>query len=105
MNVWLEIFMPLISVVLTAIIGVVAARVSDWLNLKNEKLLRDALHQSAENGLRYALTNGAGPKSQEVIAAATRYVKNKNPETLKRLGVSDNALTDIIKTKAVARNE
>lgn len=99
MNTALEILAPLLTLVVTVATTILARKVNEWFDLKNEKMLRDALHQSAENGLRYALTRGAGPASAEVLAQATRYVKDKNPETLRKLGVSDNDLGDIIKTK------
>jgi len=96
----LQIFMPLLTAVVTVGSAVVAKRLNDWLGLKNESLLRDALHQAAENGLAYALTRGSNPASGAVIKDALDYVKSKNPQTVKKLRVSDAALVEIIKSKA-----
>jgi hypothetical protein len=96
----LNIMAPLLSVMVTIAAGVIAKKATTFLGLKNEKLLRDALHASAENGIKYALARGHGPGSASVIGAAVEYVKAKNPETLRKLRVSDDALKDIIRTKA-----
>lgn len=105
----LQIATPLLSVVVTIAAGVVARKANTWLGLKNEKLLRDALHASAENGIKYAVARGFGPGAASALGAAVEYVKAKNPETLRRLRVSDDALKDIIRTKTttptVDRNE
>ncbi|MVA26884.1 hypothetical protein V6582_14820 [Agrobacterium vitis] len=71
--------------------------------LEVEAKLRDCLHFAAENGLRFALTKAglpavAGPAAA-VVADAMFYVREKNPQTLEKLGVNDKALEDIILSK------
>lgn len=68
-----------------------------------ESKLREALHFAAENGLRFALTKAGMPAiaepTAEIIADALFYVTDKNPDTIKKLGVNGNALEDIIRAK------
>lgn len=71
--------------------------------LEVEVLLRDALHASAANAISYAvakagLAPGAG-LTRQIIEDAATYVAQKNPETLAKLNVSENALRDIILSK------
>ena len=70
--------------------------------LEVEAHLRQALHFAAENGLRFALTRagvaGAEPAAEQ-LADAMFYVQSKNPDTLDKLGVSDDALRDIVLSK------
>ncbi|MBB4954380.1 hypothetical protein H4S14_004145 [Agrobacterium vitis] len=71
--------------------------------LEVEGKLREALHFAAENGLRFALTKAGMPTiaepTAEIIADALFYVTDKNPDTIKKLGVNGNALEDIIRAK------
>ena len=98
----LNIMAPVLSVLVTIAAGMIAKKANTWLGLKNEKLLRDALHASAENGIKYAVARGYGPGAVTTLAAAAEYVKQKNPDTLRKLRVSDEALKDIIRTKTAA---
>ncbi|MCM2291077.1 hypothetical protein NAC44_01880 [Allorhizobium sp. BGMRC 0089] len=71
--------------------------------LEVEGKLREALHSAAENGLRFALTKAGMPTIAEptadIIADALFYVTDKNPDTIRKLGVSGNILEDIIRAK------
>jgi hypothetical protein len=68
-----------------------------------EAKLREALHFAAENGLRFALTKAGMPTiaepTAEIIANAIFYVTDKNPDTIRKLGVNGDALEDIIRAK------
>lgn len=70
-----------------------------------EAKLRDALHQSAANALKYALAKAGLPPiltgvvSSGVLGDAIAYVEEKNPEALTKLGVHPDALRDIILSK------
>lgn len=98
--VMLEIFGPLLMAVGTIVVGIVGQKAAQYLGSANEKVLRDALHQSADNAVKYAQQRlGPGALTQTVINSATEYVINKNPETLKKLGVNAGAVQDIIRTK------
>ncbi|QND45216.1 hypothetical protein HB780_05530 (plasmid) [Rhizobium lusitanum] len=71
--------------------------------LKVEGQLRDALHFCAENALKYAFAKlGLPPSltpSPEVLADAIAYVQSNNPDTIKALGVTEQALKQIILSK------
>ncbi|MVA40661.1 hypothetical protein [Agrobacterium vitis] len=71
--------------------------------LEVEAKLRDGLHFAADNGLRFALTKAGLPAiaapAAAVVADAMFYVREKNPQTLEKLGVNDKALEDIILSK------
>ncbi|SMD18046.1 hypothetical protein [Rhizobium sp. RU36D] len=76
----------------------------DAKRLEIEAQLRQALHQSAANALRYAmaksgLTTSAATIAPAVLKEAVRYVEDKNPDALARLDVSPDALRDIIMSK------
>lgn len=112
-DVW-QIVQPVVTLLVAtvgpALVAWIAARVIALLKITDEKQkleveekLRDALHQSAINALLYATSRyDAGSPSKvtsSVLSAAVDYVKEKNPDTLKKLGVSDRALSDIITSK------
>lgn len=115
-DIW-EILKPLVVVLVSTVgsvlIPVVAFRLVGFLGIKNENeakaleaKVRDALHQSAENALKYALfklnvvptMNQDLPKA--VIETAIDYVKSKNPDTAAEAKVDEKDLTEIILSKA-----
>lgn len=98
----LNVLTPVISVLVMMASALIAKKINDFFGLKNEEMLRDALHKAAENGLNYALNRGSGPVGATVIKDAVDYVKSKNPQTLEKLRVSDSALVEIIKSKISA---
>jgi hypothetical protein len=104
------IILVLASTVGTALAAVISAQLVRWLNIKskNERAdlegnLRNALHQSAENGINLAkvqLSKAAVESvSNKAINVAIDYVKQKNPAAVRKLKVSDAALADIVKSK------
>jgi hypothetical protein len=123
-SIWFDlwsIIQPLV-VLLCSIVGPVlvtwiSARLISLLKVANEKQqldietkLRQALHESAANALKFALARAgvsggaiahvtAAAITSGVLREATRYVEEKNPEALQRLGVAPNALQDIIMSK------
>ena len=74
---------------------------------KLEAQFRDALHQSALNGLKFAIAKRTGPVGDmiagvipdEVISDALDYVRRKNPDAVAKVDQED--LVDIIMSKAV----
>lgn len=118
---------PLIELVVSiagpVIVTWLSIKLATVLNVKADKdkteletRLRDALHISATNAIDYAsktlgvdllanktLVAGtgipAGVTTAQVIQTAADYVKDKNPETLTKLNVSDSQLKDILLTK------
>lgn len=120
-GVW-TVVQPIVVVLMTAIAPVIAALVTGLLvklfnlagiNDENARLsleakLRTALHEAAINAVKYAVARkvglpdmitGAVPK--EVIDVAIEYIRSKNPDTAKALGVNDADLTQIILSKIV----
>lgn len=99
----------LVSTVGPVLVTWIAARLISFLKLSGdakkteiEAGLRDALHKSALNGLKYAMAKTGVPPGvvgNLVLSEAAAYVQQKNPGTLNKLGVSDEALQQIIMSK------
>lgn len=89
----------------------ISARLIALLKVTDEKQraeieakMRDALHQSAMNAIRFAFTKAgmpsvAGQMNDTVLNEAVAYVTDKNPDALKKLGVNNKALRDILLSK------
>lgn len=99
----------LVSTVGPVLVTWISARLISLLKVSDdakraevEARLRDALHQSAMNALKYALAkSGATPSliGSTLISEAVRYVEDKNPEALDKLNVSSDGLREIIMSK------
>ena len=105
------------SIVGPVLVTWISARLISLLKVADEKQqldiqakLRQALHDSAANALKFALARSgisggaiASVTGSAVTSAmlheATKYVEEKNPEALQKLGVTPNALQDIIMSK------
>ncbi|CAN7329303.1 hypothetical protein LJR231_001803 [Phyllobacterium sp. LjRoot231] len=113
-DVW-EIVQP-IAVVLGTTVGPIiglwiAKQVITLLNIteatKSQELedrLREALHASAMNALKYAAAKaGLPPVALAATSSAVRdaitYIKTKNPDAIDAFGLSDKALQEIILSK------
>lgn len=96
-----------------------SVRLSAVLNVKEEKdkaelekAIRDAIHASAQNAWMFAMkklgvsfTELKAMGDQQLfqtLMEARRYVKDKNPEGLEKLGVTDKQLEDILLSKLPA---
>ncbi len=106
------------SIVGSVLITWISARLISLLKVADEKQqldiqakLRQALHDSAANALKFALAQSgissgmiasvtASAVTSAMLRDATKYVEEKNPEALQKLGVTPNALQDIISSKA-----
>lgn len=101
----------LVSTVGPVLVTWIAARLIALLKVTDEKQrveieakLRDALHQSAFNAIRFAMSkaglpNVGGVIHDTILAEARNYVVEKNPEALQKLGVDAKALEEIILSK------
>lgn len=101
----------LVSTVGPVLVTWIAARLIALLKVTDEKQrveieakLRDALHQSAANAIRFALAKAGvvhvgGRVSDGLISEAAKYVIEKNPEALQKLGVDAKGLDEIILSK------
>lgn len=95
---------PVIVVWLSAKLAGVLKITDETKRKEMEEKIRDALHASAANGLRYALTKAGLPvtaqPTPEILNMALEYVMEKNPETVNQLGASPKDVKDIILSKA-----
>ncbi|QXZ71852.1 hypothetical protein [Agrobacterium sp. S7/73] len=101
----------LVSTVGPVLVAWISARLISLLKITDEKQrvdieskLRDALHQSAANAVRFALAKAGvihvgGRVSDSILADAAKYVIEKNPEAIEKLGVNAKALNEIIMSK------
>lgn len=101
----------LISTVGPALVTWLSVRLITLLKISDEKQrieiearLRSALHESALNALKYAVTKTGLPLRVDsipgpVLDVAIEYVAEKNPQALSSLGVDVKALQDIIMSK------
>lgn len=101
----------LVSTVGPVLVTWIAARLITLLKVTDEKQrveieakLREALHQSALNAVKYALVkSGLSVNPTQIpgqlVTIATEYVREKNPEAVQRLGVDSKALEEIIMSK------
>lgn len=113
-DVWI-IIQPLVvlfsSTVLPALATWISFRVASLLKVTDEKQrveietnLRDALHHSALNAMKYAFAKAGLPAiggviNPSLVAEAVTYVTEKNPDALKKLGVDNKTLEEIILSK------
>lgn len=119
-NSWLHDFWLVIQPIVTTlavtlgpvIATVISAQIIRLLNIQNEEKrkqveeqIRNALHQAAANGLKFALARSGiilrpgDIVSPDIMDMAIDYVKTKNPDTAKQAGVDRDALTEIILSK------
>lgn len=117
-SVWYEVWtivqpvvVLLVSTVGPVLVTWIAARLIALLKVTDEKQrveieakLREALHQSAANAIRFALSkaglpNVGGVINDTILAEARKYVVEKNPEALEKLGVDGKGLEEIILSK------
>ncbi|MEJ8308622.1 hypothetical protein [Agrobacterium larrymoorei] len=101
----------LVSTVGPVLVGWISARLIALLKVSDEKQrveieakMREALHQSALNAIRFAFTKEgmpsvAGRMTDTVLNEAVAYVTDKNPEALAKLGVDQKALKEILLSK------
>lgn len=101
----------LVSTVGPVLVTWISARLIALLKVTDEKQrveieakLREALHQSAGNALRFALSKAGLPSvggviNDTLLAEAAKYVNEKNPEAIQKLGVDAKALNEILLSK------
>ena len=101
----------LVSTVGPVLVTWIGARLIALLKISDEKQrieiearLRAALHESALNALKYAITKTGLPLKTDavsgaVLGIAADYVMQKNPDALAKLGVGSSALREIILSK------
>lgn len=98
---------PVIATYLAAVLIRLIGVKDENEKAKLEAQFRDALHQSALNGLKFAIAKRTGPVGDmiagvipdEILSDALDYVHRKNPEASAKIDPDD--LRDIIMSKAV----
>lgn len=99
LSISLQIMAPLLTLMVTAAVGVVAPKVNKLFKLKNEKLVKDALHGAIENGLKLALAKNSTASTDTLITGAINYAKKLNPDTVRRSGARDDDMAIIARSK------
>lgn len=99
---------PVLSTILTAIIGFATMKWQQWTGQQIEEKKKRDLHMAAENAVKWAineLLGGKVPVTQvdrmKVLDVAPQYMVDKVPDALAHFGINANSsiLLDIIKTK------
>lgn len=97
----LSLLAPFITEALVALLVLIGARVGQvvrkYLGVQAEKIMRDALHQAIETGLKQGRLD-AGLKH---VAAekAIEYARTSVPEAIAGLGATQNVLLNIAQSK------
>lgn len=95
---------PLIVAVVTAIVGILARKALSWLNLSEDRMVREYLETAIVNGLELArqklgtVTPGVTTKSQ-VVAEAADYVIGRVPDALKRFDINEVSLKRLVEAR------
>lgn len=99
-----EVVWPLIVAVVTAIVGILARKTLSWLNLSEDKMVREYLDVALVNGLELArqrlgsVALGATTESR-LVAEASNYVIGRVPDALKRFGIDQDGLRRLIEAR------
>lgn len=117
LNDLLGIIAPLVLVFVSTVgpvyVTILAQKAVSFMNIRNdaerlevEEKFRQALHDSAWNAVNFALgklgidadklTLGGGTTQVKLVREALNYVKDKNPDAIKALGVDDGKLAEIL---------
>jgi len=99
-----EVVCPLIVAVVTAIVGILARKALSWLNLSEDRMVREYLDVALVNGLELArqrlgsVALGATTESR-LVAEASNYVIGRVPDALKRFGIDQDGLRRLIEAR------
>lgn len=108
-----HVVLPIVSFVVTALLGWAAQRFHAWTGYQIEARHREALQSALENGVRFALQRllashpNANPLDlvredrEAVLSAAESYVRKSVPDALGHFGLDrrTQTLRDLITTK------
>lgn len=99
-----EVIWPLIVAIVTAIVGILARKALSWLNLSEDRMVREYLDVALVNGLELArqrlgsVALGATTESR-LVAEASNYVIGRVPDALKRFGIDQDGLRRLIEAR------
>jgi hypothetical protein len=91
----------IIPIIGAALAAWLSAKLAAWLHLKSQDKLRDILLNVIDNGLSAATNRAAAlPLTIDVhnqkVADATQYVISHSPDAVKKLGLTPDAVRDMI---------
>lgn len=92
----------LIAAAILFAVSWVGTQVRTFLGTRTEQILRDALHQAINTGLNSALQDiprNDAKHNDEIVKAAVAYAKQSVPQSIQKLGATENILVDLAKSK------
>lgn len=105
----LQIVLPIAGAVLSALIPLAVAKLATFLHLKANSEDRKALLDAADNAVALALKaarDNAGGAVVDVhnasVAAAVDYLTTNLPDAIKRLGLTPDAVENIVNARLAA---
>lgn len=111
-EIWQQAASGLMEVAFTvaaALLAALAARLYRWLGIREDDAVRAYLDQALARAVAYGLVQARGaaglpPASQEpVVAAAVRYAQERVPDALKRFGIDEPGLAEMIRSRLPQR--
>lgn len=104
-----EALVQLVAAVLLAMGTVVAKKLADWLKLSADDQVRAYLQTAIENaithGVALATQRGEDGSATAVLTHAARYVEGRVPDALKRLGIDQAGLDNLLHARLQSRIE
>lgn len=107
----IEILMPIIALLITALSGVATAALTQWfqkLGMDKEALDRVALQSALTNAAYLALARGFGVKTGVLTTVpdeVINYVLKSTPDAVRRFGLTATDIADMIIPKIVAAQQ
>lgn len=108
-----HVIMPIVSLIITALVGWAVQRFHAWTGYQIEARHREALQSALENGVRFAIQRLAadragfdplqmsGQDKQKVLDGAVDYVLGSVPDAVRHFGLGRNA--DLIERLALPK--
>ncbi|MBY7649598.1 MAG: hypothetical protein C4617_03770 [Candidatus Liberibacter europaeus] len=108
----IEIFQPIVTLLVSVFAPILIKCIAQPLicllrvteeskQLEIENILRNSLHQSASNAIKFAMSKlQTSDLSPEVIELARKYVYTTNPDTINQLQINEQTISDILYSKA-----
>lgn len=101
--------MELAFTVALALLAGLAARLYRWLGIREDDAVRSYLDQALARAVAFGLeraraATGLPPVSTEpVVAAAVRYAQDRVPDALRRFGIDEPGLAEMIRARLPQR--
>jgi hypothetical protein len=100
----LDVVWPLIAAVVAAGVSLLARKALGWLNLSEDRMVREYLEVAIVNGLELARQKlGSGPltltSKHQAVAEASGYVIARVPDALKRFDITEASLKRLVEAR------